>query len=125
MRRRNYDVVIIGGGVIGCPMGCSLTVVVEEGKAVSVSGNTCGIGKRYAEQEIESPKRMVTTTVMSDCGIPVPVKTERSIPKDKIFDVVSEIKAAVITLPAAIGDVVISDAAGTGVPVIVTGDADR
>lgn len=110
---------------IGCPMGCSLTVVVEEGKAVSVSGNTCGIGKRYAEQEIESPKRMVTTTVMSDCGIPVPVKTERAIPKDKIFDVVSEIKAAVITLPAAIGDVVISDAAGTGVPVIVTGDADR
>lgn len=110
---------------IGCPMGCSLTVEVEDGKAVSVTGNTCGIGKRYAEQEVSSPTRMVTTTVLSDNGRPVPVKTMRPVPKDKIFDVVAEIKAAKAVLPVSIGDILIEDAAGTGVPVIITGDAER
>lgn len=110
---------------IGCPMGCSLTVEVEDGKAVSVTGNTCGIGKRYAEQEIQAPTRMVTTTVLSDNGRPVPVKTMRPVPKEKIFDVVNEIKSRHATLPVSIGDILIEDAAGTGVPVIITGDADR
>ena len=107
---------------IGCPMGCALTVEVEDGKAVSVSGNTCLIGKRYAEQEISAPTRMVTTTVMSKEGIPVPVKTASAIPKDKIFDVVREIKAVRTELPSHAGDVVIADVCGTGVPVIVTGE---
>ena len=110
---------------IGCPMGCSLVVEVEDGKAVSVTGNTCGIGKRYAEQEVSSPTRMVTTTATCVNGMPVPVKTATPIPKDKIFDVVAEIKAAKADLPASIGDVLISEVAGTGVPVIITGNAER
>lgn len=110
---------------IGCPMGCSITVEVENGVAVSVKGNTCGIGKRYAEQEISAPTRMVTTTVLSAKGKPVPVKTMSPIPKDKIFEVVEAIKASRVTLPASIGDVLIEDVADTGVSVIITGDADR
>ena len=110
---------------IGCPMGCSLTVEVADGKAVSVTGNTCGIGKRYAEQEVSAPTRMVTTTVLSAKGKPVPVKTMNPVPKEKIFDVVNEIKAASVPLPAAAGDILIQDVAGTGIPVIITGDAER
>ena len=108
---------------IGCPMGCELTVEIENGVAVSVTGNTCGIGKKYAESEVSAPERMVTSTVMSDSGKPVPVKTRTAVPKDKIFDVVKAIKDTVIKLPAKIGDVAVANAAGTGVDVIVTKDA--
>ncbi len=105
---------------IGCPMGCDLIVEVENGVAVSVSGNSCGIGKKYAETEVAAPTRMVTSTAPSDGGGPVPVRTRVAVPKDKIFDVVADIKATVVKRPVAIGDVVIEDAAGTGVPVIAT-----
>lgn len=101
-------------------MGCDLEVKVENGEAVSVTGNSCGIGKKYALEEISAPKRMVTSTVRSTDGIPVPVKTKTSIPKEKIFDVVNEIKRIKVQLPVRIGDVVIDNVADTGVNVVVT-----
>ncbi len=107
---------------IGCPMGCELTVEVENGQAVSVSGNTCGIGKKYAESEVAAPTRMVTSTVMSDAGKPVPVKTRTAVPKEKIFDVMAAIKSTTVTLPVKIGDIAVADVCGTGVDVIVTKD---
>ena len=33
---------------IGCPMGCPLTVKMEHGEVVSVTGNTCKRGDIYA-----------------------------------------------------------------------------
>lgn len=103
-------------------MGCELTVEVENGQAVSVKGNTCGIGKKYAESEVSAPTRMVTSTVMSDKGKPVPVKTRTAVPKEKIFDVMECIKSATVTLPVKIGDIAVADVCGTGVDVIVTKD---
>lgn len=105
---------------IGCPMGCALTVEVENGEAVSVAGNTCKIGENYARSEISAPVRAVTTTVLTAEGIPVPVKTAGSIPKEKIFEVVKDIKAAKVTLPVRLGDIIVSDAAGTGVAAVAT-----
>ena len=105
---------------IGCPMGCELTVEVENGEAVSVTGNTCGIGKKYAQTEVSAPTRMVTSTVISDKGIPVPVKTRTAVPKEKIFDVIACIKSASAALPIKIGDTVIQNAADTGVDIIAT-----
>ena len=40
--------------------------------------------------------------------------------KDKIFDVMEEIASASCKAPVKIGDVLIADCAGTGVPVIAT-----
>ncbi len=105
---------------IGCPMGCELTAEIEDGKVVSVTGNTCGVGKKYAETEITAPVRTVTSTVMSDKGKPVPVKTKSPVPKDRIFDVMKDIKSASVSLPVKIGDVAVKNAAGTGVDIIVT-----
>lgn len=109
---------------IGCPMGCELTVEVEDGAVQSVTGNHCGIGKKYAETEITAPTRMVTSTARAEDGRPVPVKTQSPVPKASIFAVVDAIKRATVRLPAHIGDVVVADAAGTGIAVIVTKDAD-
>lgn len=50
----------------------------------------------------------------------VSVKTKTDIPKEKIFDCMAEIRRASVQAPVAIGDVIISDCAGTGVDVIAT-----
>ena len=105
---------------IGCPMGCELTVEVENGAAVSVSGNTCAVGKKYAETEVSAPTRMVTSTALSESGKPVPVKTKSPVPKEKIFDVVAAIKAVRVELPVSIGDTVVRNAADTGVDIVAT-----
>ncbi len=105
---------------IGCPMGCTLTVEVENGEAVSVTGNTCKIGENYAKTEISAPVRAVTTTALTAEGIPVPVKTAQNVPKDKIFQVVEHIKRTTVTLPIKLGTVILEDAAGTGVSVVAT-----
>lgn len=105
---------------INCPMGCELTVEVEEGKVVSVSGNSCKRGEIYAESEISDPTRTITTTVISAEGRPVPVKTAQPVPKDKISECTAAIKAAKIQLPVKVGQVIIEDLLGTGSQVTVT-----
>jgi CxxC motif-containing protein len=41
-------------------MGCRITAEVENGKIHSVEGYSCNIGKKYAQEELTTPKRMVT-----------------------------------------------------------------
>jgi CxxC motif-containing protein len=103
---------------ICCPRGCNLTAEIEDGKVVSVSGNSCKRGETYAVSEVTAPVRMVTTTIRTAEGVSVPVKTAQPIPKDKIFDCMEAIKAVTLHLPVKMGDVVLENAAGTGVSVI-------
>ena len=105
---------------INCPMGCELTVEVEDGKVVSVSGNSCKRGEIYAQSEMTAPTRTVTTTIISAEGVPVPVKTAQPIPKDKIFECTKAIKAAEVHLPVKMGQVLIEDLLGTGSAVTAT-----
>lgn len=109
---------------IGCPMGCPLSVSVD-GHTVSVTGNTCPHGKEYAEKEVTAPTRVVTSTVkiLNADLARVSVKTEKDIPKEKIFECMAEIRRASVTAPVAIGDIVIENVAGTGVNVIATKNA--
>ena len=73
---------------IGCPLGCPLTVEMKGTEVVSVTGNTCPNGDRYARKEVTDPRRTVTSTVRVLGGsLPVvSVKTAQDIPKNKIFD---------------------------------------
>ena len=50
----------------------------------------------------------------------VSVKTRNDIPKGKIFDCVQALKGVTVEAPVHIGDVIVSDVAGTGVDVIAT-----
>ncbi|MBE5842330.1 MAG: DUF1667 domain-containing protein [Butyrivibrio sp.] len=107
---------------IGCPMGCQLTVSMDGGKVTEVTGNTCQKGDIYARKEVVNPTRIVTSTIRITGGDKerISVKTASDIPKDKIFDVMKDIDAAVVTAPAHIGDVLVQNVAGTGVDVIAT-----
>lgn len=111
---------------INCPMGCPLTVTLEDGVVTSVSGNTCPRGDAYGRKEVTNPTRIVTTTVPVDGSNTermVSVKTATDIPKGKIFEVVRALTGVRATAPVAIGDVVLANVANTGVDVIATKNA--
>ncbi len=111
---------------IGCPLGCPLTVKMD-GENIEVSGNTCKRGDDYARKEVLSPTRIVTSTVHVTGGAieMVSVKTKTDIPKDKIFAIMDEIRKVTVEAPVSIGDVIIDNCAGTGVPVIATKDVAK
>ena len=107
---------------INCPMGCPLTVETEGNEVLSVTGNTCPRGESYARKEVTNPTRIVTTTVRVREGREkmVSVKTETDIPKGKIFECVKQLKDVELMAPVHIGDVILENAAGTGVNVVAT-----
>ena len=107
---------------IGCPMGCLVTVELEDGVIGTISGNTCPRGSEYAAKEITSPERIVTSTVVVDGGVfrVAPVKTAGNIPKDKIFDCMALLHGVRLSAPVKAGDIVIGNIAGTGVNLVAT-----
>lgn len=112
---------------IGCPMGCPITVELQNGKITSVTGNTCKRGDVYARKEITAPTRIVTTTVKVTGGNAkmVSVKTKNDIPKDKIFDCMRSLKKVSVKAPVHIGDVILSNVCKTGTDIIATKNVDR
>ena len=107
---------------IGCPMGCPLTVTMEAGEVISVTGNTCKRGDIYARKEVTNPTRIVTSTVRVTGGDAdmVSVKTKEDIPKGKIFEIVAALRQVTAHAPVKIGDVLLTNAAGTGVDIVAT-----
>lgn len=112
---------------IGCPLGCTVKVEMEDGSILSVAGNTCPRGEAYARKEVTSPERIVTSTVRLTGGVlpVVPVKTKSGVPKDKIFDCVKALRGIQLEAPVKIGDVALADAAETGIDVIVTRNVEK
>ena len=107
---------------IGCPLGCGLTVLMENEKIKEIKGYTCKRGKNYAEKEVTAPSRIVTTTVrVRDGFLPVvSVKTQSDIPKEKIEQCIQELYNVEVKAPVKIGDLICSNIANTGVDVIAT-----
>ena len=75
---------------IGCPLGCAITVTMDGSTVTAVIG----------------------IYPMAN------VKTASDIPKGRIFDCVNALKDITVNAPLKIGDVVLSDVAGTGVDII-------
>lgn len=107
---------------VSCPIGCYLTARMKDSAVHSISGNRCKRGMIYAESELTNPLRMVTTTLKVKHGTSsvVSVKTESSIPKEKMFEVLSALQAVELEAPIKIGDVVMANVANTAVDVVAT-----
>ena len=99
---------------IVCPKGCHLTVDEENGYAVS--GNRCPRGEEYGKNEVIAPKRTITSTVKVSGGLypRLPVKTDKPIPNELIFEAMKLLDAVELTAPVKVGDVVIENVLGTG-----------
>ena len=106
---------------IVCPKGCELSVTFDaEGKISDISGFTCPRGKEYAYAECTAPVRTVTTTVRCKDGEVVSVKTNKPVPKEKIFEVMAEINSVIAQNSVKIGDVIIKNVCGTDADVVAT-----
>lgn len=106
---------------ITCPLGCRLSVE-RVGDGLSVSGNRCPRGARYAEEELLSPKRVVTATcrTLPADRCRVPVRTLAPFPKDRVDELIRALYSLEVRLPVSRGDVLVPDALGTGISVIAT-----
>ncbi|MFC1548606.1 DUF1667 domain-containing protein [Candidatus Omnitrophota bacterium] len=107
---------------IECPVGCSLSVDIENCKVVKVSGQKCPKGEKYAVDEIENPVRILTSTVLAQ-GLSVkmvPVRTDGHIPKARMWDAMDEIRKIRVNKPLRVGDIIASNFLGLGVNLIAT-----
>ncbi len=104
-----------------------LSVDIDSDGQMTVTGNNCPRGDSYARKELTNPTRIVTSIVnVTEGELPVvSVKTKEDIPKDKIDDVINALKDVTVEAPVLIGEVVLPDAAGTGVDVIATKSVGR
>ena len=111
---------------IVCPMSCHLSVEMDKKKVLSVSGNTCPRGAKYANEEITNPTRMVTSTVLlkNAALTRLPVMTRTPIPKGKIRDVMKQINKVKVKAPVKMYDVIIENVARTGVDIIASRSID-
>lgn len=100
---------------IVCPLGCDLTVTIEDNKVVNVCGNTCPRGKVYAENECTNPQRTVTSTMRCADGGMIPVKTDAPIPKEKMRECMKRINETTAPNTVCVGDVLIDDVFGSRV----------
>lgn len=105
-----------------CPNGCEISVSVENGKLQKWEGASCPRGVEYVTQEIEEPKRNIATSVRVENGeLPlVSVRLSEPIPKEKIFDVMDEIKKLRLTAPVFSGQILIPDVLSLKSDVIAT-----
>ena len=112
---------------VNCPMGCALTVKLENGRVTAVGGNQCARGAVYAEAECVNPTRTVTSTVPVDGGDVemLPVKTRAPIPKSRIMACMESLRGVRVKAPVRLGDVVAADIAGTGVDVVATRSVEK
>ncbi len=102
-----------------CARGCRLAVDEE---TLRVTGNACDLGKEYGKNEITAPKRTVTGSVAIRGAIHarLPVRTDKPVPKEKIFDVMDALHSCTVDSPVKMGDVIIENVCGTDANIIAT-----
>lgn len=105
-----------------CPLGCRITVT--EGTKTDdwiFEGNSCLRGAKYAKEEVTAPQRVLTAVArVENRPLMLPVKSEKPLPKEKLFLAMREVRQLTVKPPVKIGDVLKTDLAGTGVDLVAT-----
>lgn len=107
---------------ITCPIGCHLTVDIENDEILSVTGNTCPRGVVYAQNECLHPVRVLTSTVVIHHALypRLPVVTSQPIPKEMLFDVMNEINKVSVEAPVMTNEVILKNVCNLGVDIIAS-----
>ena len=107
---------------IVCPRGCRLKVDDN----MEVTGNACPRGKIYAINELTNPTRTITSSirVTNRPWVLVSVKTDKPVPKDKMFEVMEEINKLTVAAPTRIGQIVKENILGLDSNIIITKDIE-
>jgi CxxC motif-containing protein len=107
---------------IVCPLGCRIRVTYSKDAINSVKDYQCEKGKDYAVQEIFNPVRNLTTTMEVRNGeLPlVSVKTNKPVPKQRIFDVMDSIARIEVEAPISIGDILVENVLDLHADIVAT-----
>ena len=103
-----------------CPNGCQV-----KWTETGYEGNRCRRGAAFAAQERTAPKRMVTSTVKTADGRLLPVRTEKAVPKEDVFDLIGRLRTITPENPVCCGDVILrfTDSLGEDGTVVAAGNA--
>ena len=112
---------------IVCPLGCSLTVDYTQRAIQSIEGNQCKLGLEYAEKEILNPERTLTTTVRVKHGhlSLVSVRSNKPLPKERLFDAMNLLAKIEVEAPIRIGDKIVENLFNTGVDAVATKNIEK
>ena len=113
---------------IVCPQGCSLEIWYNmKDEVKEIKGYTCKRGLEYGRAESINPVRTLTTTIRIDGGkLPViPVKSNKPLPKNLLFECMKIIKKVKLRAPINSGEVVIENILNTGVNIITTREVQQ
>lgn len=104
---------------VSCPMGCRLTATKQADEYI-IQGYSCKRGLVYGLQEMQDPRRNISSTVKISNGFlaVLPVKTSAPVPKNMIFAIMKEINRQPIAAPVTAGQCIISNVLNTGVDII-------
>jgi len=103
---------------IVCPSNCSGSI------SVNFQGYECSKGFKFALSELTQPRRILTTTILTEKSKHslLPIRTSKEITKEKIMEVMHLLKSKKVKPPIKIGDVIISNMLGTGADIIACTD---
>lgn len=111
-----------------CPNGCDIQAEVNDnGRVTAMTGSACAKGADYVTQELTAPERTIASSVTLKHGeLPlVSVRLDSPVPKNRLMDVMAEIRSVTLEAPVAIGDVAIANVLGLKCNVIVTKNVNR
>ena len=105
-----------------CPNGCEIEIQIEGDRIVAIEGATCNRGMEYVEQELNNPQRNIASLIKVDKGDIqlVSVRLTNAIPRDRILDVMDEIKRIRLIAPVVSGQIVLKNVLGLNSDVIAT-----
>lgn len=105
-----------------CPNGCEIEALIEGTSVLKIEGAVCARGREYVEQELINPQRNIATSVLVEGGVLplVSVRLTKPIPKNRIFDVMNEIKKIKLSAPVRINQIVMENVLNLNSDVIAT-----
>ncbi|MHA1129396.1 MAG: DUF1667 domain-containing protein [Candidatus Helarchaeota archaeon] len=111
---------------IGCPRGCQIQVT-KIGEEFKVEGNECKRGEKYAIEEFTAPKRVLTTTLQVINGILplIPVRSDKPLPKDRLFDCMDYLCQIKVPAPIKMGSILVEHILDLNANIIASRDLEK
>lgn len=102
-----------------CPKGCRISI---DEVCDTVTGNACPRGAEFARSEVLHPARIITSTVWIEGSVipRLPVKTDRPIPKEKMFACMALLRTIHAQAPVHNGAILATNILGTGANIVAT-----
>ena len=103
----------------GCTHRCVVTVESENGTVTHVTGYGCSTGRDLAAADPAEPTHFLSSRVRIEGErATVAVRSDRPVPKAKLFSCLGEIRRTAVRRPVKKGDVIIRNICGTGVDIL-------